>query len=191
MNTNTSLLQAARRASGSYRRIVDHHIGEFTERFASKAVDYGDGADSLGIRGQYADIHRKFTKLRKSMWDGEELLHEQLDEIMFDLIGHCFLTIDLLNRDKVEDYGPLMGAITHCIHGPICSDPGAHDPIETGREAALGQWEERWRMMREMVVTLGARGCKTMDVLDAIQDIEARVVVGGPAHRVASGPVGF
>lgn len=69
-----------------------------------KSMDYNgsgiENADVLGPRGQFADIWRKIWKLKKALWDGATLEGEQPREILLDLIGHCFLTIDMLDREK-------------------------------------------------------------------------------------------
>lgn len=71
--------------------------------FAEKNADYGepDGED-LGSRGQYADMHRKWKKLRRFLWDksGDQPVGETIEEILLDFIGHCALTIDFLRRER-------------------------------------------------------------------------------------------
>jgi hypothetical protein len=77
--------------------ILDDLVPEWEVLFARRNADYGDGAAVLGIRGQYSDMNRKMTKLKRSLWDGYQLTGEQPREILMDLIGHCFLTIDMLD----------------------------------------------------------------------------------------------
>lgn len=79
--------------------IMDDLIPEWQVLFSSKHGDYGDGATYLGTAGQFADIYRKVTKLKRSLWDGEALNGEQPREVLLDLIGHCFLTIDMIDRE--------------------------------------------------------------------------------------------
>jgi len=50
----------------------------------------------LGIRGQYSDMHRKMRKLKKSMWEGEDLKGEQADEILSDLFGNILISLYLM-----------------------------------------------------------------------------------------------
>lgn len=83
------------------RNIATHLMPEFLHLFAQKNKDYGNNAQELGLRGQFADIWRKIAKLKKSMWDGEELLFEGTDEVIMDLIGHLFLSLNML-RVKEE-----------------------------------------------------------------------------------------
>lgn len=77
-------------------------LGEWVRHFLTKQQDYGDWAGELGAKGQFADMYRKWPKIRKAMWDGEPLVGEQLDEVLMDLIGHCFLSLMFLKREKGE-----------------------------------------------------------------------------------------
>lgn len=71
---------------------------EWLQLYFKKAADYGEGANHLGLAGQYAEIYRKMKKLEKAMWCGEPLFNEQLDEVLMDLIGHAFLSIDFIRN---------------------------------------------------------------------------------------------
>lgn len=85
------------------RNIAAMLTPEFLRLFAQKNKDYGNNAQELGLRGQFADIWRKIAKLKKSMWDGEELLFEGTDEVIMDLIGHLFLSLNMLRvREEAE-----------------------------------------------------------------------------------------
>lgn len=77
-------------------------IADWVKHFLTKQQDYGDWAGELGARGQFADMYRKWPKIRKAMWDGEPLVGEQLDEVLMDLIGHCFLSLMFVKREKGE-----------------------------------------------------------------------------------------
>lgn len=79
--------------------IVEYLIPEWWMQFKRKNNEYGTHADDLGMRGQYADIHRKMKKLRNSLWDGLPLTHEQPREVVLDLIGHLFLTLAKGDKD--------------------------------------------------------------------------------------------
>lgn len=82
------------------REILEQLLPEFAGRFAQAALHYGDNnADNLGPAGQFADIWRKIGPLRRALWDGEELTRESAEVILFDLIGHCLLTIGMLRRE--------------------------------------------------------------------------------------------
>lgn len=79
--------------------IIEHLIPEWWSLFKRKNNEYGTHTDDLGMRGQYADIHRKLKKLRNFMWDGKTLTHEQPREVILDLIGHLFLTLAMGDKD--------------------------------------------------------------------------------------------
>jgi hypothetical protein len=87
--------------------IAQRIMPEWLALFARKNRDYGSGsAYELGVRGQYSDIHRKMIKLKRAMWDGEQLDFEDTDEIIKDLISHLFLTLHMfgLQRQAQEAY---------------------------------------------------------------------------------------
>ena len=89
------------RICGQYNGDDESIVGEFVELFEQKNKDYGDdNANILGPKGQFADIWRKIGKLKRAMWDGQSLTGEQPEEILMDLIGHCFLTIDMLREGE-------------------------------------------------------------------------------------------
>lgn len=69
---------------------------EALELFIRKSRDYGKTGDSLGARGQFADMWRKFGKIRHQVWDHpEKPVHfEGVEEILKDLIGHSILFLD-------------------------------------------------------------------------------------------------
>lgn len=87
--------------------IATRIMPEWLQLFARKNADYGSGsAYELGVRGQYSDIHRKMIKLKRAMWDGEQLDFEDTDEIIKDLISHLFLTLHMfgLQREAEQAY---------------------------------------------------------------------------------------
>ncbi len=77
------------------RQILWEHLPEFLDLFIRKNSEYGENAQVLGPAGQFADMWRKMGKLKTALWDGQEekLVSEGVDEILRDLIGHCFLTL--------------------------------------------------------------------------------------------------
>jgi hypothetical protein len=89
--------------SETYRALC--RIGNLSEswwqQFQVAFTEYGPGAaDETGLAGQWADLHRKVKKLRAPMWEGDEtrLTRELPREILLDLIGHCFLALDMMDR---------------------------------------------------------------------------------------------
>lgn len=85
--------------------IMTEHLPAWAELFARKNSEYQDNAGTaftLGERGQFSDMYRKMMKLKAAMWDGNEsqLVSEGVDEIIKDLIGHCFLTLTMRARAR-------------------------------------------------------------------------------------------
>lgn len=87
---------------GPYATIRDEIAPAVLQRFLDKGRDYGDTFTTLGVKGQFADIHRKYGKLRRALWDDAVLEGEQPEEILQDFIGHCYLTLYLLNQQTKE-----------------------------------------------------------------------------------------
>lgn len=85
------------RPQEQFERILRTSLPEFLDLFAAKNREYGNNADTLGPKGQFADIWRKIAKLKTGLWDDreEDLESESVDQILLDLIGHCFLTLDM------------------------------------------------------------------------------------------------
>jgi hypothetical protein len=94
-------------------------VQEWIEHFTTKAQDYNsepipgfpegfENADVLGVQGQFAEIWRKIWKLYKGMWKGEQLKGEPTREVLLDMISHCFLAIDMLDRQGESDLTPVM-----------------------------------------------------------------------------------
>lgn len=92
--------------SQQLRDIIGQLVPDWALLFARKNADYGshdDSAGVLGIPGQYADIWRKMSKLKRAMWDGEELEFEKTEEVISDLIGHLFLTLHMMQVRESAD----------------------------------------------------------------------------------------
>lgn len=73
------------------------------ELFVRKNNIYGEAkGDDLGSKGQFADMHRKWKRIRAFLWDGEPWPEdgESFEEVMFDMIGHMLLTIDFVREDN-------------------------------------------------------------------------------------------
>ena len=85
-------------ASQQAARVYDL-AAKVLSRFNEKNRDYGDTSYALGVKGQYADMHRKMGKLKRGLWDGLELQQEGSEEILADLVGHALLTLDFLSFD--------------------------------------------------------------------------------------------
>lgn len=84
------------------RMILNVLVKEWAETFAAKAREYGTMHRALGIRAQFVDSHRKMGKLQLAWWDEVDTSdwREQPREIAMDLIGHLFLAVALLDRER-------------------------------------------------------------------------------------------
>lgn len=96
-------------------RIVTDELPKFLELFISKNQEYGENAQTLGARGQFADIWRKIAKLKTGLWDGNEdrLKSEGVDEILRDLIGHCLLTLRIRQAERDAESAALEQQLWH------------------------------------------------------------------------------
>lgn len=82
--------------------ILHGPLWQAVQLFVRNNNEYGEeGANQLGLGGQYADINRKVLKLKRVMWDREsaEGWREKPDEIMMDLIGHLLLSIQMYREE--------------------------------------------------------------------------------------------
>ena len=87
--------------------IMRELVPDWLRQFGWKNKDYateGEGAfhtaDLLGARGQFADMWRKMGKLYRALWEGREMKAEKPEEMVTDLIGHCFLTLNYLSKKE-------------------------------------------------------------------------------------------
>lgn len=81
--------------------IVDALLPEIRSKMISSAEHYGDDNPGvLGLAGQFSDIWRKIGPLKRSMWEGRELTRESTREILLDLIGHCLLSVRMIDRGE-------------------------------------------------------------------------------------------
>lgn len=97
--------------------IILKHLVQWATLFAKKNGEYQDGngsAFTLGERGQFSDMYRKMIKLKAALWDGHEdqLSTESVEEILHDMIGHCFLTLEMRRRADVLASVPSGGEAT-------------------------------------------------------------------------------
>lgn len=73
--------------------------------FVKKSVEYGETANHLGVKGQFADINRKYWKLKRLLWDEnvpEWAISEDAEEVLMDFFGHAILTIHYLREEKKQ-----------------------------------------------------------------------------------------
>lgn len=81
--------------------IMGQLLQEFAAKFEANNREYGNMHQELGIRAQYVDMHRKMGKLRRALWEDTPTSswREGPREIVMDLIGHCFLTLEIMDRE--------------------------------------------------------------------------------------------
>lgn len=109
---------------------------KFFGLFAERSREYGDHAFVLGSAGQYADMSRKFGKIKTAMWDKkpEQLTSETIEEVLMDMIGHCLLSIQCLRREGVLGHDKML--YRGQLDGP--EDGESHTMQEP--DASDGEW---------------------------------------------------
>jgi hypothetical protein len=101
---NVTILLGYPTVSPRTMAILQGPVPDAVRLFVKRNREYGDNANVLGPKGQFADIWRKVSKLKNIMWDesvATEDITESPEEIMMDLIGHCLLGIQMI-RDAQE-----------------------------------------------------------------------------------------
>lgn len=75
------------------QQIATIHIAEWFAGFLAKNAGYGDAQDTLepADHVQFLEIHRKYGKIRRALWDHLPIGPEDVDEVIDDMIGHLFL----------------------------------------------------------------------------------------------------
>jgi hypothetical protein len=81
-------------------QIVLEILPKALELYLKKTKDYGGLSGGLGPRAPFVDMWRKILKLKRCMWDGDELKFEQTDEIIMDLIGTCLNILGEMSNDE-------------------------------------------------------------------------------------------
>ena len=102
-------------------------LPEVEDRMRAATAHYGETHKVLGLSGQFADIWRKVGPLKRAMWDGEQLTREDPRTILMDLIGHCLLSIDMIDRG-MHYRGEGIGAMA-----PRLAIPASRRPQEEWR----------------------------------------------------------
>jgi|SRR5262245_4665688 len=82
------------------RYVFEKLMPEWSVYFTGKNMGYASDGNDLGSKGIVPDIDRKAKKIKRAVWDGEILTGEQPREILFDLIGHCFLMAAELDKEN-------------------------------------------------------------------------------------------
>jgi len=107
----TEIAENIRKASIKYEfptlqsaRVFEEVLPDVADLFLEKNKDYGDAAVHLGAKGQFADMNRKFWKMKSALWDGKKLSGEPIEEVVRDMIGHCLLTLLFLLEETEEPF---------------------------------------------------------------------------------------
>lgn len=80
--------------------IINVLLPSIEKKMRNDAEHYGEtNHHELGLKGQFADMYRKILPLKRAMWDDIPLIREQPREIVLDLIGHCLLTLALMDSE--------------------------------------------------------------------------------------------
>jgi hypothetical protein len=79
--------------------IVNVELPAWLAHFLSKNANYGDRHRTSrgGLKGETVNLDRKVDVVWKAFWEGQPMKHEQPRELVWDLIGSCFLMLDLLS----------------------------------------------------------------------------------------------
>lgn len=99
--------------------LVDEWFAEFVKKNSDYQTSSGNVSENFGLMGQYMKLNDKIHKLRKSMWDAEVVKEamgqglsnpkpdvtapfqfEGTEEILRDIIGHCFLALDFIAEEN-------------------------------------------------------------------------------------------
>jgi hypothetical protein len=91
--------------SPKLKRIIRIHVPKVLEKFGIKNRGYkSESQYGLGLKGEFANINRKTGKLYQGIWQGDPAAFESesCEEVLMDMIGHCLLALDYLDRGEKE-----------------------------------------------------------------------------------------
>jgi len=75
-------------------------MGEKTKLYGVRTVG------ELGARGEFVQIHRKYTRLRQMIWEGksddalQKKHRETVVDTLFDMINYCLIMLAVLEAEK-------------------------------------------------------------------------------------------
>lgn len=155
--------------------ILADHLPDMLDLFIKKNAEYGSGEQSsgtyLGARGQFADIWRKIGKLKIGLWDGNEaqLTTESVDEILRDMIGHCFLALQLRALERkikaeaqLPDWRGRKEVAARLSAG--ASHENKADPVQVATDDEIARhaekqgvsWADAWRYFERLGYDMGS-----------------------------------
>lgn len=123
MKALTSLTMLAKAAD-----LVAPHLMETLALILVKNEGYGDAYAQLGLKGLFTDIHGKYFRLRKLIWDEDaadpNAIREELRDLAaFGLLGLVLLDHPELTRPREEQeglrWGPHTGSCREHSHAPV------------------------------------------------------------------------
>jgi hypothetical protein len=85
---------------------MENILVEARDEWRLKRQDYQDAFEELGAKGQFSDIWRKIAKLKRAVWEGEQLKFEQPEQIAKEIIPHLLIMIYLLRREPLQSDSP-------------------------------------------------------------------------------------
>lgn len=73
--------------------LADRVLRRAKDNMRRKTHDYGSTAwQTLGLKGTFADIHKKYWRLRHLIWEnGKPLVAESIADSMRDMLGYALL----------------------------------------------------------------------------------------------------
>jgi hypothetical protein len=86
--------------SEDIRRLVNDEIAEeVLDLWNRKNKGYGEQVFDFDVRAQALELNRKNGKVKDALWHGRRLEFETLEEVLMDMIGHCYITIARLRLE--------------------------------------------------------------------------------------------
>jgi hypothetical protein len=93
--------------SEDVRRLVNDEIAdEVLQLWNRKSMDYGEQVFDFDVRAQALELNRKNGKIKDALWHGRQLQFESIEEILMDMIGHCYITIARLRLEGDPNVTP-------------------------------------------------------------------------------------
>jgi hypothetical protein len=109
--------------------VINNIMPETMALWSKKNADYEGQLMFLGKRGQFSDINRKFWKLKKALWDGQDLGFESAEEVCMDMIGHLLMTIHMLRQDD-DSMAATVGRLKDDLRRALYEKPEELRPNE-------------------------------------------------------------
>src|SRR6266478_1881676 len=84
------------------RRLAKVMAKKILRIIEEKSHDYGnDGWQDLGLKGNFADVHKKYVRLKELVWKGvKPRVKESVEETYLDLTGYGLLGMILTESEK-------------------------------------------------------------------------------------------